>query len=355
MNLTSPRFQPKRGFTLIELLVVIAIIAILIALLLPAVQQAREAARRTQCRNNLKQLGLSLHNYHDVFGVFVFRKGGTGPTNGTLRQNENRRSGLVSLLPYFDQAPLFNAIQGGDATTGPGGPQGWTGWTVWDASIPGLQCPSDSYPTTVSTHNYMFSVGDSVNNVRDATDVRGLFAYRTCYGVRDVTDGTSNTIAMSERLRANNASGTATGTQSILQNVGMGLTTIASNPLTCRTVVSGQYFISGTVKGFSGTRWTDGQPERVAFTTVLPPNSGACAEGTDTNADSATVILPPTSRHTGGVHALMADGAVRFITENIDTGNLGTGPTTGNPSGPSPYGVWGAIGSKSGGEVTGEF
>ena len=104
------RRQDRRAFTLIELLVVIAIIAILIALLLPAVQQAREAARRTQCKNNLHQLGLALHNYHDVFGAFVPKSGGTVRWGGGPCHlgNSERRSGFMGLMPYLDQAPLYN-------------------------------------------------------------------------------------------------------------------------------------------------------------------------------------------------------------------------------------------------------
>src|SRR5690606_28625210 len=108
----------RSGFTLIELLVVIAIIAILIALLLPAVQQAREAARRTQCKNNLKQVGLALHNYHDVFGSFTYKSGGTDrpPSSAPCNLgNARRRSGWVGLLPYIDQGPLYNQIESGGA------------------------------------------------------------------------------------------------------------------------------------------------------------------------------------------------------------------------------------------------
>src|SRR5215213_3107178 len=104
MKQQNPRSQWRPGFTLIELLVVIAIIAILIALLLPAVQQAREAARRTQCKNNLKQFGLALHNYHDVYNMFCPFSGGPGtPVNNAAGQQRTRMSGVVALLPYFEQ------------------------------------------------------------------------------------------------------------------------------------------------------------------------------------------------------------------------------------------------------------
>jgi prepilin-type processing-associated H-X9-DG protein len=133
----------------------------------------------------------------------------------------------------------------------------------------------------------------------------------------------------------------------------MDKTGLQANPLQCRSITTnGRFNATENVKGYSGTRWTDGQIERVGFHTVLPPNSASCSESNNPNADSAVSVITPTSRHTGGVHALMADGAVRFISENIDTGNLATGATVG---GPSPYGVWGSLGTKSGGEATGNF
>jgi prepilin-type N-terminal cleavage/methylation domain-containing protein/prepilin-type processing-associated H-X9-DG protein len=353
----------RRGFTLIELLVVIAIIAILIALLLPAVQQAREAARRTQCRNNLKQFGLALHNYHDAFGRFVARKGGSS-TCGAARNDGNcsRLSGFVGLLPYLDQAPFFNIIQMGDSSltppVAPGGPAPWYGWNGWNQRIPAFACPSDSPPQNIvrGINNYAFSIGDTILNNRDSNNVSGMFGFQVCYGVRDCTDGTSNTIAMSERIVASFG---INGLANPL--VGQGVLTsqanIATNPGTCLAAVAaissgGRYTDWTLVKGWFGSLWPDGQPERVGFTTVLPPNAPSCINDNNPNADGASNLMSPSSRHTGGVHALMVDGAVRFIGNNIDTGNLGVASSVG---GRSPYGVWGAIGTRAGGETTGDF
>src|SRR5689334_1387321 len=179
------RHVRKRGFTLIELLVVIAIIGVLVSLLLPAVQQAREAARRTQCKNNLKQLGLALHNYHDVFNNFVYRKGGTQGAGNTLRNDGNyvRLSGMVPLLPYIEQTAVINMIQAGDPnnTTGwgavpAGGAAPWSGWPVWTrlGQIPSFLCPSDpGVPTARGNNNYAFNAGDYIVNLREAKEVNG--------------------------------------------------------------------------------------------------------------------------------------------------------------------------------------
>ena len=363
----------RRAFTLIELLVVIAIIAILIALLLPAVQQAREAARRTQCKNDLKQLGLALHNYHDVYNRFCYRKGGTAGTNpgsGFYTGNSNRRSGYVCLLPYLDQAPLFNKIEAGDLanTTGqgvvyPGGPNAWANWTIWNVYIDMFNCPSDlpNGANNNKSSNFVFSQGDGpLTGTQSPTTPRGLFGYQRCYGVRDVLDGTSNTIAMSEKIKGNWASGNpgtgwdATGGARKIQGTAAQQAGVATSPGLCYATVNGQYYKVGVnTKAKSGTLWTDGQMERVAFHTVLPPNGPSCTEDDNGNADSANSVMTATSYHTGGVQVLMADGAVRFVSENINAGNASAAPVTGN--GQSPYGTWGALGSATGGETIGEF
>lgn len=355
------------AFTLVELLVVIAIIGILIALLLPAVQAAREAARRSQCTNNLKQLGLALHNYHDVHKCFPFRKGGTSActSTGTYHNgNCTRLSGFIPLLPFIEQQPMYQAIQAGDPANGvsPGGPAGWqSGWPVWNNSPDVLLCPSDNgYPDTRGPYNsYAFCVGDQIENIRDATDVRGLFPTTRCYGIHDITDGTSNTIAMSERIcnvrsAAGHSSAGWTSTARTVEHVmglAKGIGNLRNTPIVCRSaaVTDGKYFVAGlTVNSAFGRAWTDGQPAYVGFNTVLPPNSPACSEDTGGWGDQVHIVQPPASRHPGGVNVLMADGSVRFISETIDCGNLGAYQPMG---GPSVYGVWGALGSKAGGEA----
>ena len=191
-----------RGFTLIELLVVIAIIAVLIALLLPAVQQAREAARRTQCRNNLHQLGLALHNYHDAHSCFppgsVASAVGSALQDNTAGSRPNW-SALAMLLPYLDELAVYNAsnfsLEAGNAAN----------TTATRSPLNQFICPSDGAPTVYNTYgltNYLLVAGNNIYcrnaNVTSLPRCCGIFYASSRVRIRDVRDGTSNTMGFGE-------------------------------------------------------------------------------------------------------------------------------------------------------------
>ncbi len=354
------------GFTLVELLVVIAIIGILVGLLLPAVQAAREAARRMQCSNNAKQLALALHNYASTYNRFPSRKYGTTGWSGTiptvtdstnLRHNNGRLAGFVALLPFIEQSTMFSNIQAGEAAAGiaPGGPRADQSWAVWNTVPPGYKCPSDAGVFTPGKNiSYAFCAGDQVLAINDGP-VRGMFGRFVWRKFGELTDGTSNTIGMSEMkcqvLTGNGGqTGLAVTARQILHTLAYAnnVANLANNPSNCKSVTDGQYFLAGKlVYGRRGTEWTDGNAAHSAFNTVFPPNGPGCAESGNF-AGQDNLVIPPSSGHTGGVNASMCDGSVRFVSNAIDTGNLSlTQPT----SGASVYGVWGALGSIIGSEV----
>ena len=365
------KFKKRAGFTLVELLVVIAIIGILVGLLLPAVQAAREAARRMQCSNNLKQYGLALHNYHDTLKAFPPRRGGTAGGGNTARfdGNYDRKSGFVFLLPYIEQTAMANLIQAGNVvdtngnTIWPGGPAGWYGnanWIPWGSQIPGMLCPSDNTPTDKANNarnSYAMCMGDTLtsaatNSHNSATyDHRGMFGgSRQVRAMKNLTDGTSNTIAMSERVWSfNRGITTLTTVGPSVKEATVVDANAAVSPVLCLANAAGAFVAVGRpFKGRFGALWTDGQAERVGFTTILGPNKVSCVVDGNVNADSNSGILNASSNHTGGVQCVFGDGSVRFISDSIDTGNTAAAPVT---LGQSPYGVWGALGTVSGGET----
>ncbi|MDA0587211.1 MAG: DUF1559 domain-containing protein [Planctomycetota bacterium] len=344
------------AFTLIELLVVIAIIAILVALLLPAVQQAREAARRAQCKNNLKQLGIALHNYEEIFKTLP-----PGETYSNVPGG--RLSGFVGMLPFLDQAGAYDEWEKTGRNRRP-----WEdNYSVWRMQLPGLLCPSDS-PNTASRRtgrtSYVFSRGDSSwdHNQWAGNGGRGLRGMFTGFGDNPndsnhggcmtfamVSDGLSNTIAMSERIQAKSGS-RRLDDGIVIRSAGGNLRNNPALGAKNRLNAAGDECRDNTYSNWSGERWADGAPAFTGCTTVLGPNQGCFVQG---GWDGEDGIFEPSSKHTGGIHALMGDGGVHFISENIDTGNTAARVPTGG--GKSPYGVWGALGSRAGNDIVGPF
>ena len=337
----------KKGFTLIELLVVIAIISILMALILPAVQAVREAARKTQCKNNLKQLGLAIHNYEQITSMLPPHNGGT---NGTTVQptghNNGILSGIVMLLPYLDQTALWSNIS---TSKGQGGFPGLTTFPHPSNTISTLQCPSSSTtPVNIQwtwgiTYTYggpgrcySFSLGDSAKNwsVNTPPPVRSPFhpSYRIGWTrpLSSISDGLSNTILMAEQAQFQSQN-EILGNWRFVQN----LPSIPT-PASCTSLTTNNYSGQGDKFG-NGRLWADGQNSGL-IQTITPPNSPSCSE-----------FRSASSRHSGGIHALFADGTVRFINQSIDCGNQNSPPPVDDGT-PSPYGIWGALGSANGQE-----
>ena len=337
MTIHSPR---RLGFTLIELLVVIAIIAVLIALLLPAVQNAREAARRSQCRNNLKQLGLALHNYEGNAKKLPPHTGGTCCGGNT---NENFLSGIVMTLPYLDQAPLWKRIAG---APGQGGVPIYATFPHPTQGLPALLCPSSSVPPPVSVGGqggpgrcYHLSLGDRCAGTFN--DRRGPFTQNPgqTRTLSDIKDGLSNTILAAEQCTPESGVTTASD---LLGNFDSSFGFIPAQCLT--RVVGGSYLTPDTLGLGHGRSWAFGWIESYsAIHIILPPNKPSCY-----------FISTVSSRHLGGAHVVMADGSVRFINNSINSGDL-TVVAYSNTDGPSPYGVWGALSSINGREVVTEF
>ncbi|SFJ26059.1 DUF1559 domain-containing protein [Planctomicrobium piriforme] len=310
----------KHGFTLIELLVVIAIIAILIALLLPAVQQAREAARRSQCKNNLKQLGLAMHNYHDVFNLFPIASGQTqlGAGAGGTSNPYYAFSAHVMMLPYLDLTGVYNQLDlNSHMNVAPNN-------TVKNTKITAFYCPSDlRWSGAEAGNNYVVSGGPSLwwryNTLADQV---GVFNINKPINVRDIIDGTSNTIAIAETTKGDNS-----GTASMSQDIGKVAFPTVNNVFWTQAQVN-TYGASTTSTVTAGTavhthrgrEWINGVLGQTVFNTLATPNwtSPDGIECTGCGWYDSRGVIAPRSRHTGGTHATLADGSVRFISDNVD-------------------------------------
>ena len=309
----------RRGFTLVELLVVIAIIGILVALLLPAVQAAREAARRMSCSNNLKQVALASHNYHDTYKSL--------PPMATGRTDN--LSGMVTLVRFMEAGNVVDKIDFGTAL------QPWQGYPGgWDGvEIPGLLCPSGPRPAkgNLGRNSYRFCVGTTMRDNNDvaANATNGVFQKRRGNNFSEITDGTSNTLAFSEVVMGNPGK-----PDDVRGNYAMGVynidTVFAANTLNpsvaqLQAVITGcmgttvgsqgKYYTSVTMNtGWQpGSRWNDGRPWYSAFTTVIPPNGPSCGVNYGSRG-----LYTASAFHPGGALHALADGSVRFVSETID-------------------------------------
>lgn len=338
----------KRGFTLIELLVVIAIIAVLIALLLPAVQQAREAARRTQCRNNMKQIGLALANYESTYTVFPMARIEDAAGNAW-------HSWTAMILPMIDQGAMYGSYNSNVYWNDP------TNALIVGTPLSFQTCPSTpvpnatdirsantpqpaagNYTATGSVSNkYFLALGDSAtvgapnyNPMADKNNALGTFSRQGVLGKRKddlrnakvnyaaITDGSSNTVTIIESAGNPDAYGPGK------KKFDAGVLTAANNGTDFMPLVGANYAYNG------GTGWAD--PGRV---------SGVQGCSSDGKMRAGTPLLPINacndsegySFHVGGIHAAMADGSVRFVSENIDAR------------------VWAGAITRGGGEKPGDF
>ena len=299
------------GFTLVELLVVIAIIGVMVSLLLPAVQAAREAARRSQCSNNMKQIGLALHNYHSSYNKLPFSWGGTTPPSGSPGY-----SAVSQLLTFMEQTALHEQIDFSLPIINPKNDNARL------TEIPMLRCPSDLLNPQVQSGgaiNYMANVGNQ-HLWLDPNSQNGVFSRGKQLRFRDVLDGLSNTAAFAERMLTDGNNGML----SLDSDVFLGMT----SPNTPDEAISMCYAIDTTNLAnqfplFMGAPWINGQH---VYLHVDVPNRRSCG------FFPTKATMPASSRHIGGAYTLMADGSVQFVTQSVDLT------------------IWRAVGSRAGNE-----
>lgn len=349
--MTTARSKPN-AFTLVELLVVIAIIGILIALLLPAVQAAREAARRMQCQNNLKQLGLAAHNHESALGYMppAFR----GQQIGGAPAYYDLWGTLALLTPYLEQTAVYNSIDLKLTMYQLTAPWGIQAPTAAKTMVPIFLCPSDrmrsvcsdayAIPGELAPANYAFCLGTGTTRGRTGWlgspyEADGVFYAQARTRLTDIQDGTSNTVGASERLLGDGDERATLGSRAELNPQRM-----VVNPGAETTDAN----CDGSLRiNFSQRRmyvWVAGEPRCTSYNHYYPPNDRVHADcvsnytGTEAELRSTGHGLSTArSLHPGGVDAWLCDGSVRFISETIDLG------------------IWRDLATRSGGEIVGNY
>ncbi|WP_145388793.1 DUF1559 domain-containing protein [Stieleria neptunia] len=400
------------GFTLLELLVVVGVIGILVGLLLPAVQASREAARRMSCSNNLQQVALGVAQYHDAFTILPPHGTGTfNNANDPAATNQFRLSFLVSITPFLGKTSVWKSIS--DEWVGPvpgsdvlgeeefddmmmdvdelsdpqhrypsmGPVPSMQSYGPWDDEVPTYRCPSDpgiGSPALGRT-NYAACLGDAIEGLDEGlwryqdsqwspsgeaqmrATGRGMFVPRMVTSFDDVTDGLSTTIMIGE-IATDLGDKDIRTVPSIQNGWGGG---VLDDIQICRSQIDPErprfWNARGSVQLSSirgqgrGYRWADAMPLMSGFNTTLPPNTQLCFGGDSTTIGTLTV----SSRHQGGGHVAMGDGSVVFLTDSIEAG-AAKGSVTLNgqdalsPGSPSPFGLWGALGTRNQNELVGE-
>jgi prepilin-type N-terminal cleavage/methylation domain-containing protein/prepilin-type processing-associated H-X9-DG protein len=353
------RLLRRKGFTLIELLVVIAIIAVLIALLLPAVQSAREAARRLQCSNNLKQIGLALHNYHTSNDVFAMGGSANIGAMPNIYWDWYGWSAHALLLGFLEQGPAYNAINfdfGPSLPVWSGDYTDWPNSTVSRRNISTFLCPSDGYAGLYCNNSYHACYGTTIDttNWNNKPLSTGLFVHWRGYGVRDCTDGSSTTIAFSEALagdgqgagfignnpkpakyRGNMILSAVGATTNGLSDAWQDMPGVLADLQKCQNAFQN----TNDIADHRGYNWADDAIGYTMFNVLQTPNdsqypNNGCRFGCNAFCETSYgYSYPATSNHPGGVNVLLGDGSVRFVKNSIDRK------------------TWWSLGTKAGGEV----
>ncbi|MCY2943400.1 MAG: DUF1559 domain-containing protein [Planctomycetota bacterium] len=336
--------NPRRAFTLIELLVVIAIIAVLIGLLLPAVQKVREAANRMQCSNNLKQLGLALHNYDGSNGKWPALYPGTAP-GSTAFNYKYTWSVLAQLNPYLEQTNIYNTMNLAQPMYDGANQITTQNRFAVVQKVSLFLCPSDRGKTVSSAYgvtdlgptNYVASHGSGVSGGGYGSPIAGDGVFPAVNGIKitDILDGTSNTAAMSESILGDGAevSPTQPGDEKVAYKY-LGYTGTLPNDSNC----------AGTPPLWNGYNrrgflWASGEARCVSYNHYYTPNSRNfdCIANDPTMTYIAVGYRAARSRHPGGVNVLLADGSVRLVQDSISLQ------------------IWRALGTRTGGEVGGDY